>query len=94
MKKNEIHPELLNIDRMKSKPFTKKDFEGVSAFIKKNKEKNDFDDIECDVLQIENTPEMDSETSAFIKAYKEKMAAAEKKKAAKKQAKLIKCNMK
>jgi hypothetical protein len=79
MKKNEIHPELLNIDRMKSIPFTKKDFEGVSAFIKKNKEKNDFDDIECDVLQIENTPEMDRETSAFIKAYKEKMAAAEKK---------------
>lgn len=85
MKKNEIHPELLNIDRMKSKPFTKKDFEGVSAFIKKNKEKSDFDDIECDVLQIENTPEMDRETSAFIKAYKEKMAAVEKKKAAKKQ---------
>jgi hypothetical protein len=39
MKKNEIHPELLNIDRMKSKPFTKKDFDEVSAFIKKNKEK-------------------------------------------------------
>jgi hypothetical protein len=37
---------------------------------------------------------MDRETSAFIKAYKEKMAAAEKKKAAKKQAKLINCNMK
>jgi hypothetical protein len=55
MKKNEIHPELLNIDRMKSKPFTKKDFEGVSAFIKK---------------------------------YKEKMAAAEKKRATQKQAKL------
>jgi hypothetical protein len=36
----------------------------------------------------------DREASEFIKAYKEKMAAAEKKKAAKKQAKLIKCNMK
>ena len=90
MKKNEIHPELLNIDRMKSKPFTKKDFDKASAFIKKNKKKNVFEDIECHVLQIENTPEMDRETSAFIKAYKEKMAAAEKKKAAKKQAKLNK----
>ena len=79
MKKNEIHPELLNINRMKSKPFTKKDFDEVSAFIKKNKEINVFEDIECHVLQIENTPEMDRETSAFIKAYKEKMAAAEKK---------------
>jgi len=94
MKKNEIHPELLNIDRMKSKPFTKKDFEGVSEFIRKNKEKNDFDDIECDVLQVKLTPESDREVSEFIKAYKEKMASAEKKKAAKKQAKLIKCNMK
>jgi len=37
--KNEIHPELLNIDRMKSKPFTKKDFEEISAFIKASKEK-------------------------------------------------------
>jgi hypothetical protein len=62
--------------------------------MKKNKKTEIFEDIECHVLQIENTPEMDSETSAFIKAYKEKMAAAEKKKAAKKQAKLIKCNMK
>jgi len=90
MKKNEIHPELLNIDRMKSKPFTKKDFAEVSAFIKKNKEKNVFDDIECDVLQVKLTPESDREVSEFIKAYKEKMAAAEKKKAAKKQAKLNK----
>ena len=39
MKKNVIHPELLNIDRMKSKPFTKKDFAEVSAFIKKYKKK-------------------------------------------------------
>ncbi len=79
MKKNEIHPELLNIDRMKSKPFTKKDFAEVSAFIKKNKEKNVFDDIECDVLQVKLTPESDREVSEFIKAYKEKMTAAEKK---------------
>lgn len=71
---------------MKSKPFTKKDFEGVSAFIKKYKENNVFDDIECDVLQVRLTPESDKEVSEFIKAYKEKMAAAEKKKAAKKQA--------
>ena len=91
MKRNEIHPELLNIDRMKSKPFTKKDFDGVSAFIKEYKENNVFDDIECHVLQIKNTPEMDRETSAFIKAYKQKMAAAEKKKAAKKKA-LVKNN--
>ena len=90
MKKNEIHPELLNIDRMKSKPFTKKDFDEVSAFIKKNKEINVFDDIECDVLQVKLTPESDREASEFIKAYKEKMAAVEKKKAAKKQAKLNK----
>ena len=54
--------------------------------MKKNKKTEIFEDIECHVLQIENTPEMDRETSAFIKAYKEKMAAAEKKKAAKKQA--------
>jgi hypothetical protein len=39
MKKNELHPELLNIDRMKSKPFTKKDFQEISAFIKSHKEK-------------------------------------------------------
>ena len=54
--------------------------------MKKNKKNEISEDIECHVLQIENTPEMDRETSAFIKAYKEKMAAAEKKKAAKKQA--------
>lgn len=90
MKRNEIHPELLNIDRMKSKPFTKKDFDGVTAFIKEYKENNVFDDIECDVLQVKLTPESDRETSAFIKAYKEKMAAAEKKKAAKIQAQLTK----
>jgi hypothetical protein len=75
---------------MKSKPFTNKDFDEVSAFIKKNKEINVFDDIECDVLQVKLTPESDREASEFIKAYKEKMAAAEKKKAAKKQAKLNK----
>ena len=39
MKKNELHPELLNIDQMKSKPFTKKDFQEISAFIKANKKK-------------------------------------------------------
>ncbi len=59
--------------------------------MKKNKKIEIFDDIECHVLQIKNTPEMDRETSAFIKAYKEKMAVAEKKKAAKKQA-LVKNN--
>ena len=53
--------------------------------MKKNKKVEIFEDIECHVLQIKNTPEMDRETSAFIKAYKEKMAAAEKKKSAKKQ---------
>jgi hypothetical protein len=53
--------------------------------MKKNKKNEISEDIECHVLQIENTPEMDRETSAFIKAYKEKMAAAERKKAAKKQ---------
>ena len=52
--------------------------------MKKNKKNEIFEDIECHVLQLENTPEKDRETSAFIKAYKEKMAAAEKKKAAKK----------
>ena len=55
------------------------------------KENNVFDDIECDVLQVKLTPESDREVSEFIKAYKEKMAAAEKKKAAKKQA-LVKNN--
>jgi hypothetical protein len=61
---------------------------GVSfaGIYKKNKENNVFDDIECDVLQVKLTPESDREASEFIKAYKEKMAAAEKKKAAKKQA--------
>jgi hypothetical protein len=39
----------------------------------------------CDVLQVKLTRESDREASEFIKAYKEKMAAAEKKKAAKKQ---------
>jgi hypothetical protein len=39
MKKIEIHPELLNIDRMKSKPFTKKDFKEISAFIKADRKK-------------------------------------------------------
>jgi hypothetical protein len=40
MKKIELYPELLNIDRMKSKPFTKKDFQDISAFIKSHKKKN------------------------------------------------------
>ena len=59
--------------------------------MKKNKKVEIFDDIECDVLQIKLTPESDREASEFIKAYKEKMEAAEKKKSAKKQA-LVKNN--
>jgi hypothetical protein len=54
--------------------------------MKKNKRVEIFEDIECDVLQVKLTPESDREVSEFIKAYKEKMAAAEKKKATKKQA--------
>jgi hypothetical protein len=38
MKNIEIHPELLNIDRMKSKAPTKKDLKEISAFIRKEKE--------------------------------------------------------
>jgi hypothetical protein len=38
MKNVEIHPELLNIDRMKSKAPTKKDLREISAFIRKEKE--------------------------------------------------------
>lgn len=52
----------------------------------KNNKSKIFEDIECDVLQVKLTPELDREASEFIKAYKEKMAAAEKKKSAKKQA--------
>ena len=59
--------------------------------MKKNKKVEIFDDIECHVLQVKLTPESDREASEFIKAYKEKMAAAEKKKSAKKQA-LVKNN--
>ena len=59
--------------------------------MKKNKKVEIFDDIECEVLQVKLTPESDREVSEFIKAYKEKMDAAEKKKAAKKQA-LVKNN--
>mgnify|MGYP000506997134 CR=1 FL=1 len=44
--------------------------------MKKNKKVEIFDDIECDVLQVKLTPESDREASEFIKAYKEKMAAA------------------
>jgi hypothetical protein len=59
--------------------------------MKKNKKVEIFEDIECDVLQVKLTPETDREVTEFIKAYKEKMAVAEKKKAAKKQA-LLKNN--
>ena len=59
--------------------------------MKKNKKVEIFEDIECDVLQVKLTPETDREVTEFIKAYKEKMAAAEKKKAAKKQS-LLKNN--
>jgi len=47
--------------------------------MKKNKKVEIFDDIECHVLQVKLTPESDREASEFIKAYKEKMAAEEKK---------------
>jgi hypothetical protein len=60
--------------------------------MKKNKKVEFFEDIECDVLQVKLTPESDREASEFIKSYKEKMAAAEKKKIAKKQA-LLKNNL-
>jgi hypothetical protein len=59
--------------------------------MKKNKKVEIFEDIEWDVLQVKLTPETDREVTEFIKAYKEKMAVAEKKKAAKKQA-LLKNN--
>lgn len=59
--------------------------------MKKNKKVEIFEDIECDVLQVKLTPETDREVTEFIKAYKEKMAEAEKKKAAQKQA-LVKNN--
>ena len=38
MKNIEIHPELFNIDRMKSKAPTKKDLREISAFIRKERE--------------------------------------------------------
>jgi hypothetical protein len=59
--------------------------------MKKNKKVEIFEDIECDVLQVKLTHETDREVTEFIKAYKEKMAAVEKKKATKKQA-LLKNN--
>lgn len=37
MKKDELHPELLDIDRMRSKAPTKKELEEISSFIKKTK---------------------------------------------------------
>jgi hypothetical protein len=55
--------------------------------MKKNKKIEIFDDVICDVLQIKQTPEMDREASEFIKARKEKMAAEDEKKRAKKAAK-------
>ncbi len=59
--------------------------------MKQKKKVEIFDDIECHVLQVKLTPESDREASEFIKAYKEKMAAEEEKKSAKKQA-LVKNN--
>jgi len=55
--------------------------------MKKNKKIEIFEDIICGVLQVKLTPEMDREASEFIKAYKEKMAAEDEKKRAKKAAK-------
>ena len=46
--------------------------------MKKNKKIHLFEDIECGVLPVKLTPEMDKEASEFIKAYKEKMSAAKK----------------
>jgi hypothetical protein len=37
MKKAELHPELLDIDRMRSKAPTRKELEEISSFIKKSK---------------------------------------------------------
>jgi hypothetical protein len=37
MKKAELHPELLDIDRMRSKAPTKRELEEISSFIKKSK---------------------------------------------------------
>jgi hypothetical protein len=37
MKKVELHPELLDIDRMRSKTPTKRELEEISSFIKKSK---------------------------------------------------------
>jgi hypothetical protein len=47
--------------------------------MKKNKRIHLFEDIECGVLPVKLTPEMDREASEFIKAYKEKIAAPRKK---------------
>jgi hypothetical protein len=47
--------------------------------MKKNKRIHLFEDIECGVLPVKLTPEMDKEASEFIKAYKEKIAAPRKK---------------
>jgi hypothetical protein len=55
--------------------------------MKKNKKIEIFEDVICDVLQIKQTPEMDREASEFIKVHKEKMAAEDEKKRAKKEAK-------
>jgi hypothetical protein len=55
--------------------------------MKKNKKIEIFEDVIFDVLQIKQTPEMDREASEFIKAHKEKMAAEDEKKRAKKAAK-------
>ena len=55
--------------------------------MKKNKKIEIFEDVICDVLQVKQTPEMDREASEFIKAHKEKMAAEDEKKRAKKEAK-------
>ena len=56
--------------------------------MKKNKKIEIFEDIICGVLQIKETPEMERETSEFIKAHKKKMAAEDEKKRKQKTAKL------
>jgi hypothetical protein len=55
--------------------------------MKKNKKIEIFEDIICGVLQIKESPEMERETSEFIKAHKEKMAAEDEEKRKQKVAK-------
>lgn len=46
--------------------------------MKKNKKVHLFEEVECGVLPVKLTPEMDKEVSEFIKAYKEKKASLKK----------------